>query len=131
MQLDDIQGCWNRRVLSCNRIEKLPHWVADLAGLKELWLQDNPITILPRQLEQCLHLRRLTVDQPLQKEAKQVLMMCKNNREVQYFQQYGTEMPPEKPIDSEGRAVDDDDGGASGGLNTSVIGKLTQVCVVQ
>ena len=120
-----------RRVLSCNRIEKLPHWVADLAGLKELWLQDNPITVLPRQLEQCLHLRRLTVDHPLQKEAKQVLMMCKNNREVQYFQKYGTEMPPEKSIDSEGRAIDDGDGGASGGLETGVIGKLTQVCVVQ
>ena len=118
------------RVLSCNRIEKLPHWVADLAGLKELWLQDNPITDLPRQLEQCLHLRRLTVDQPLQKDAKQVLMLCKNNREVQYFQKYGVEMPPEKTVDSEGRAVDDEDG-ASGGVNTSVIGKVTQVCVLQ
>ena len=119
-----------RRVLSCNRIENLPHWIADLASLKELWLQDNPITVLPRQLEQCLHLRRLTVDQPLQKDAKQVLLLCKNNREVRYFQKYGTEMPPEKSIDPDGREADDN-GGASGGLNTSVIGKVTQVCVVQ
>ena len=119
-----------RRVLSCNRIEILPHWIADLASLKELWLQDNPITVLPRQLEQCLHLRRLTVDQPLQKDAKQVLLLCKNNREVQYFQKYGAEMPPEKSIDPDGREADDI-GGSSGGLNTSVIGKVTQVCVVQ
>lgn len=122
--------CCALRVLSCNKIDKLPHWVADLAGLKELWLQDNPITSLPRQLEQCLHLRRITVDQPLQREAKQVLMLCKNNREVQYFQKYGVEMPPETALDPDGRAVDDD-GGGSGGLNSSVIGKVTQVCVVQ
>lgn len=121
-----------RSVLSCNKIDKLPHWIGDLVGLKELWLQDNPVTVLPRHLEQCHQLRRLTVDQPLQKSAKQVLMLCKNHREVEYFQKYGVEMPKEVSIDSPGRGGDEDDeDGAAGGGNTSVIGKVTQVCVVQ
>jgi hypothetical protein len=67
-------------VLDCNQIEALPHWLPELVSLRELWIQDNPIAPpLPRQLDEMVQLRRLVVDRPLEKEARQVLTSTKNS----------------------------------------------------
>ena len=120
-------------VLSCNKLETLPHWVGDLHKLKELWLVDNPaLTDLPRQLEECSQLRRVISDAPLQKAAKQVLNLAKMQREADYFEKFGVEMPAEVSLDAEARRAGDDDdaGGASDG-DKSFLQTVSSTCVIQ
>jgi hypothetical protein len=120
-------------VLSCNKLEMLPHWIGDLHKLKELWLVDNPaLTVLPRQLEECSQLRRVITDAPLQKAAKQVLSIAKAQRDADYFEKYGVEAPAEVSLDSEARRAGDDDdaGGASDG-DKSFIQTVSSTCVIQ
>jgi hypothetical protein len=48
--------------LTSNALVELPHWIGELAALRELWLQGNPgLKALPEQLDQNKELRRLEV----------------------------------------------------------------------
>ena len=117
-------------VLSCNKITALPHWIGDLAGLRELWLQDNPLEDkLPKQIEECHELRRLTVDAPLQKEAKQVLQLAKFHRDAEYEILHGHPPPPEKGAGAAGDDGGDDGTGEEGG--GGVVKRVSAACSIQ
>lgn len=95
-------------VLDCNQIESLPHWIGELESLKELWLQNNLLTPpLPRQLEECHQLWRLVVDRPLEKEAKQILQMTQNWREVEFEQAHGYPLAQKEEKEAEKKILED------------------------